>query len=271
MRAGVKRLLGEGLFAARLDAVLLRNAAVIVAFHRIQHGASSDALTVDVAAFERHCRFYRRHFRVVTLRELVHRIEHGQPVGRHLAITFDDGYRDNFENARPILEKLSLPATFFVVTGWMGSGVVPRWDSVRGVRHHWMNWDQVRELHDRGFEVGAHTRNHVDLGAVSPDKAFEEVHGARLELERQLGASVESFSYPYGGRQHVTEANREVVRRAGFRCCCSSFGGINPAGTDPFFLNRVPVTPWHASPQQLGLEIATGRSVLADIHAEKHR
>jgi peptidoglycan/xylan/chitin deacetylase (PgdA/CDA1 family) len=267
----MKRLLGQGLFAAHLDAVFLRKAAVIVAFHRVQEAESSDALTVDVAAFERHCRFYRRHFHVVPLGELVHRLEQGQPVDRYLAITFDDGYRDNFENARPVLERLSLPATFFVVTDWVGSRVVPRWDSVRGVRHPWMTWDEVRALHHRGFEIGGHTRSHVDLGAVSAEAAFDEVMGARLELERQLGTRVESFSYPYGGRPHLTEENRAVVKRAGFRCCCSSFGGINPAGTDPFFLNRVPITPRHASPHQFGFEVATGRSVLPDIHAEKHR
>lgn len=271
MKSTVKRLLGQGLFAAHLDAVLLRNAAVIVAFHRVIDTDASDSLSVGVAGFERHCRFYRRHFRVVPLGELVQRLEHGRPVGRHLAITFDDGYRDNFEHARPVLEKLSLPATFFLVSGWIGSAVVPRWDSVRGVRHPWMSWDQVRTLHRAGFEIGAHTRTHVDLGAVSPEVARDEVVGARLELERQLGSRVESFAYPYGGRGDVTEANRDVVRDAGFRCCCSSFGGINPAGTDPFFLNRVPVTPWHSSPQLFGFEVATGRSVLADTHAEKHR
>ena len=266
MKASVKRLLGHGLFASNLDAVLLRNAAVIVAFHRIQQADRSDSLSIDVETFERHCRFYQRHFHVVPLRELVYRIAQGQPIDRHLAITFDDGYRDNFENARPVLEKLSLPATFFVVTEWMGTDVVPWWDEVRGVRHPWMNWDEVRALHARGFEVGAHTRSHVDLGKIPLLEARDEVLGARLELERQLGSRVESFAYPYGGRKHVTEANRQVVKSAGFRCCCSAYGGTNPAGTDPFFLKRVPVSPQHTSPHQFGFEVATGRSVLAAQH-----
>jgi len=264
MKSSVKRLLGRGLFAAHLDAVLLRNAAVIVAFHRIQDADASDSLSIDSATFERHCRFYQRHFDVVPLRELVYRIAQGQSIDRHLAITFDDGYRDNFENARPVLEKLSLPATFFVVTEWMGSDVVPWWDQARGVRHPWMTWDQVRALHRSGFEVGAHTRSHVDLGKASPGEARDEVLGARQELERQIGVRVDSFAYPYGGRQHVTEANREVVKDAGFRCCCSAFGGINPAGADPFRLKRVPVS--HTSPHQFGFEVATGRSVLAAQH-----
>lgn len=262
MKASFKRLLGQGLFAANLNAVLLRHAAVIVAFHRIQEADLSDSLTIDTAAFERHCRFFQRHFKVVPLRELVQRLEQGLRIDRHLAITFDDGYRDNFDNARPVLEKLSLPATFFVVTDWMGTDVVPWWDRARGVRHPWMTWDEVRTLHRSGFEVGAHTRTHVDLGKVCPEQAREEVLGARLELERQIGARVDSFAYPYGGRKHVTDANRDVVKTAGFRCCCSGFGGINPAGTDPFYLRRVPVSPWHTSPHQFGFEVATGRSIL---------
>ena len=266
MKSSVKRLLGHGLFASHLDALLLRNAAVIVAFHRIQQADRSDSLSIDVDTFERHCRFYQRHFQVVPLRELVYRITHGQPIDRHLAITFDDGYRDNFVNARPVLEKLGLPATFFIVTEWMGTSVVPWWDEVRGVRHPWMSWDEVSALHNRGFEIGAHTKRHVDLGKVALAEARDEVLGARLELERRLGARVESFAYPYGGRKHVSDASREMIRSAGFRCCCSSFGGINPAGTDPFFLNRVPVSPRYTSPHQFGFEVATGRSVLAAQH-----
>jgi peptidoglycan/xylan/chitin deacetylase (PgdA/CDA1 family) len=234
-----------------------------VAFHRVQEADPSDSLTVGAGAFERHCRFFRRHFRVVPLRDLVYRLAHGQTVDRHLAITFDDGYRDNFENARPVLEKLSLPATFFVVTDWMGSDVVPLWDRERGVQHPWMTWDEVRSLHRSGFEIGAHTRSHVDLGRVSPVEARTEVLGARLELEKQLCSRVESFAYPYGGPTHVTDVNREVVKSAGFRCCCSGFGGTNPAGTDPFFLRRVPVSPWHISPHQFGFEVALGRSVVS--------
>jgi peptidoglycan/xylan/chitin deacetylase (PgdA/CDA1 family) len=261
VRASVKRLLGRSLFTAHLDALLLRNAAVVVAFHRIQETDGSDSLTTDAGTFERYCRFFARHFRVVSLRNLVLKLEHGIRVDHHLAITFDDGYRDNFENALPVLEKLSLPATFFVVSDWIGTDVVPWWDRERGVRHPWMRWGEVRSLHRKGFEIGAHTRTHVDLGKVSPDLAREEILGARLDLERQIGARVESFAYPYGGRNHLTDPNRELVKAAGLRCCCSGFGGINVTGTDPFFLRRVPISPWYASPHQFGFDVALGRSV----------
>ncbi|HSB61494.1 MAG TPA: polysaccharide deacetylase family protein [Vicinamibacteria bacterium] len=263
MKRPVKRLLGHTLFASGLDAVLLRNTAVIVAFHRIHERADpDDGLTISLRMFERHCRFFRRHFRVVPLREIVERLERRQRLDRELAITFDDGYRDNFEVAAPVLERMSLPATFFVVSGWIGTDHVPWWDRERAVLHPWMSWDEVRALHRRGFEVGAHTRTHADLGGLSGDEARREIAGSRQELERAIGAPVELFAYPYGGAAHLSEANRDLVRAAGFRCCCSGLGGITPTGASPFHLPRVPISPWFESPQQLGFEVALGRSVL---------
>jgi len=70
----MKHLLGHTLFAAHLDAVLLRNAAVVVAFHRVDDADRSDTLTVDARLFERYCMFFRRHFRVVPLREIVQKL-----------------------------------------------------------------------------------------------------------------------------------------------------------------------------------------------------
>lgn len=263
MKTALKHFLGGTIFASRLDAILLRDAAVVVAFHRVQETVDpDDGLTVSVDLFERHCRFFREHFRVVPLREIVGKLERGEPLSRELAITFDDGYRDNFEQAAPILEKLSLPATFFVVTQWMGTECVPWWDEARGVRHPWMTWGQVRELHRRGFDVGPHTRTHADLGTISGAQARDEIFGARRELESQLGARADLFAYPYGRADQMSEANRELVKAAGFRCCCSSVGGVNSTGRSPFDLPRVPISMWQRSPQQLGFEVALGRSTL---------
>ena len=262
MKGSIRRLLGHTIFGAGLDGLLLRNTGVVVAFHRVQNTERREGLTVGVRTFEEYCRFFKRHFRVVRLADMVARLERGQALDRELAITFDDGYRDNYDNAAPVLERLGLPATFFIVTEWMGTDIVPWWDRDEGVRYPWMTWDHVRSLHQRGFDIGAHTRTHVDLGLVNGDRATQEILGARRELERQLGAPVDLFAYPYGRRDNLKDSNRALVREAGFRCCCSCFGGVNARGTDPFHLARVPVTPRYECPSQFGLEVALGRSVV---------
>jgi peptidoglycan/xylan/chitin deacetylase (PgdA/CDA1 family) len=192
----------------------------------------------------------------------VEKLERGERLDRELAVTFDDGYRDNFDLAAPVLEKLSLPATFFVVTQWMGTDIVPWWDGERAVSHPWMTWDQVRALHRKGFDVAPHTRTHADLGRISGEEARREIVEARRELEEQLGFAADLFAYPYGRPDQLSEANRALVKAAGFRCCCSCAGGINGTGADPFSLQRVPISAWHRSPHQFGFEVALGRTRL---------
>jgi peptidoglycan/xylan/chitin deacetylase (PgdA/CDA1 family) len=257
-KRSIKSILGGAMFEAGLGALLLRNTAVVVAFHRI-HDHDVGGITTSVAMFERYCRYFKRHFRVVSLRDLVQKLERREPFSRELAITFDDGYRDNFEHGVPVLEKLSLPATFFLVSRWVGTDAVPWWDPWTGVGDA-MSWEQVRELARRGFDVGAHTRTHADLGKISGSDAFDELRGARLDLEDRLAAPVELFAYPYGGRDNLTEPNRALVNAAGFRCCCSGSGELITSVTDPFRLGRVPISPWYESTHQFGLEVALRRS-----------
>jgi peptidoglycan/xylan/chitin deacetylase (PgdA/CDA1 family) len=258
----LKHLLGRSIFAIRLDTILMRHEAVVVAFHRVRDDADlTDSLTIDSRTFESYCRFFKRFFNVVPLAELVETLHAGQAPHRALAITFDDGYRDNFQHAAPILEKLGLPATFFVVSRWIGTSIVPFWDRDRGVQFPWMTWEHLRDLRRRGFSIGAHTRTHVDLGSVSGEDAQQEIAGARDDLEQALGTPVRTFAYPFGGREHLTEANRARVKAAGFRCCCSGYGGTVTRVTDPFHLPRVPISTWHPYPYQFGFDVALGRSV----------
>jgi len=254
MMKPLKNALGHLLFASRLDALLLGRAAVVVAFHRVQEDRDVYGLSIDRRRFTQYCEFFRRHFRVIPLGELVAKLERGEPLNRHLAITFDDGYRDNFDNAVPVLEHLSLPATFFVVSQWIGSNVVPWWDP-HDARPSWMTWDQVRELRKRGFEIGSHTRTHLDLGRVTGPVALKEILGGRFEVEEQLEEPINLFAYPYGGSEHLVDSNRELVKAAGFRCCCSCYGGVTLRGDDPFDLRRIAISPWYASPEQFGLEL----------------
>jgi peptidoglycan/xylan/chitin deacetylase (PgdA/CDA1 family) len=258
MRRHAKTAIGRLAYAGGVDALILRRTGVVVAFHRVQDDEDLQGLSVGREMFERHCRFFKRHFDVVPLREIVSRLEEGRRVDRMLAITFDDGYYDNFANARPVLEALSLPATFFVVSQWIGTEIWPWWDREQGVRHPWMTWKHVRVLNERGFDIGAHTRTHADLGRIDGLEAQEEIIGARREIERQIGRRVDLFAYPYGRATNISEPNRALVKAAGFRCCCSCYGGLTPGGADPFRLQRIAVSNWFDSSHQLGLEFLRG-------------
>jgi peptidoglycan/xylan/chitin deacetylase (PgdA/CDA1 family) len=256
-RRRAKSLAGRALTAIRLHHRLLGDRGVVVAFHRVSD-AYRDGLTCSVKDFESFCRFFVRHFTVIPLSEMVSRMESGQSLSGALAITFDDGYRDNYELAAPILRSLGLPATFFVVTDFIESKTVAWWDSECVPPPPWMDWAHVRQLHEDGFEIGAHTRTHANLGEVTGGNAEREIAGSRREIEERLGTPVRLFSYPYGRSENITEANRELVRRAGFRCCASCCGGTNPRGEDAFRLRRIPITSWFWTPEQFAFEVVSG-------------
>lgn len=259
MKGSIKSLVGRAIFIPRLHYLLLGNAAVIVAFHRINHIAGGDALTCDVDVFEEYCKFFSDYFNVIRLRHLIDKLENGVPLDRELVITFDDGYEDNYEFAAPILKSMGLPATFFVTSQFIGTEIVPWWDGRRDVRHPWMTWDEVRQLCAEGFEIGAHTRTHANLAEVRGPEAREEILGSRLDLEEKLCVPVDLFAYPYGREKDISEESREIVKAAGFRCCCSCFGGVNIMGTDRYNLRRIPLSSWYTSPHHFGCELASGR------------
>jgi peptidoglycan/xylan/chitin deacetylase (PgdA/CDA1 family) len=93
-----------------------RATARILCFHRVNDDCDPFFPSIATRLFEAEMRFLSRHYRVVSLAEMFRRLQEG-PAEPVLAITFDDGYRDNFENAFPILKRYGLPATIFLATG----------------------------------------------------------------------------------------------------------------------------------------------------------
>lgn len=275
----VKTLLGAMLLRTGLYRRLLRGRALVLVFHRIGDAYPNDALGMPEHRFARFCDVLPRYFRVTTLADIVQRLEARESVDGLLAITFDDGYRDNYDAAAKLLEERGLRGCFFLASGYVGTERIPGWDADHGVTSRWMSWDQVRELARRGFEIGAHTVNHVNLGdaesfarvgapplpprwQVEADPATQEreIVESRARIEAELSAAVTLFAYPFGRRENLSEANREVVRRAGFAACCAAFGGTVGAGDDPHALNRIPVSRWYDSPEHLVFEVALGRA-----------
>jgi peptidoglycan/xylan/chitin deacetylase (PgdA/CDA1 family) len=253
--ARVKEHLSAAIFGAGLHRVLLRGRGVIVAFHRVDDRLAGTPLGCTRAEFAAYCDFFARHFRVIPLGEMVRRLRAGESVSGCLAITFDDGYLDNLQAAAPELRARGLPACFFVATGFVGTDRQPWWDREFGARAWWMTWDDVRTLHAQGFEIGAHTESHADLGHTPLPDATRELSASRARLEAELGAPVTLFSYPYGAAERISEATRERVREAGYDCCLSAFGGTVARGGDPYRARRAPISPWHLSPAHFGFEL----------------
>ncbi len=212
--------------------------ATVLVFHRLGEPAR-DGLTIQLARFRRILELLRATYRVLPLRELVSRV-HSRATftGRDVAITFDDGYRDNYEVAAPLLQQFGLPACFFLTVGYIGTERRFPWDEQRGVTCKLMTWEQSRELQQQGFEIGCHTWSHADLGATSTAHASRELSDARSFMEDKLGSQVVHFAYPFGEPENITPEWVDAVADAGFISNFSAHGGVVTPGVSPYAIPR---------------------------------
>jgi len=122
----LKRLLKQLLFTAkayRLNALL--NRFYIIPYHMIVDKPNGFYPETSTRDFEKQIDHLAKNYNIISLNEMVHRIKNRMPLRRCVAITFDDGFRDNYEIAYPILRKYNVPATIFLTTGYINSGAAP--------------------------------------------------------------------------------------------------------------------------------------------------
>jgi peptidoglycan/xylan/chitin deacetylase (PgdA/CDA1 family) len=259
IRRKIKGTIGRFAATSRLLEHRFRSKMVIVTFHRVSDAVPEGGLVHSSSKFEDYCEFFRQHFKVVPLSEQVAGCSAANDLGGTLSITLDDGYRDNFEVAAPILRKLNLPATFFVVTGFIGTQIVAPWDRQLVRQPGWMDWDQLRSLASDGFEIGSHTDSHLDLGVADAATARAELELSRRKLEEQLDRPAQLFAYPFGARKNISDVALELVRETGFSCCLACYGGPNALTTSPFSLTRIPIAEGFRNPDQFTFDMCFGR------------
>ena len=177
-------------------------------------------------------------YSVICLEELLHyRQENKLPPAGAIAITFDDGYADNYSRAYPILRKYGFPATIFLVSSRIGED--NGWDSQSELAgRRLLSWSQIREMNRGGIHFGAHTRTHPQLIKLSPEQAREEVQGSRSEVEHELNTPVHVFAYPYG---EYNSPLQSIAEEAGFQASCSIEPGFNTPATPLHALRRIDI------------------------------
>lgn len=174
--------------------------------------------------------------RVVPLRELDRCLENRTPGEKApVVLTFDDGYRNFFTAAFPVLNRFGFGATVFLPTDKIQS------DAERGDH---LTWEQVRELHSQGVEFGSHTVTHRTLWTLPLSEIEQEIRASKSAIEDRLGSFVESFSYPYAfpqGDTGITTTLTDLLRKNGYRYAVTTIIGRAFPGEDRFTLKRIPV------------------------------
>lgn len=142
-------------------------------------------------------------------------------------ITFDDGYRDNYENAFPALAERDMTATFFVVT-----------DFIDEEREAYFSWDMLREMLDAGMSIESHGRNHVTLKGQGADYLIWQALGSMETIEYELGKRPRFISYPAG---EYDQATMDIFKSANFWAGLTTVQGATHDSENLFELRRVRV------------------------------
>lgn len=186
-------------------------------------------------------------YRGVEFEEVARSLRDGRlPPRRAIAITIDDGYRDNLEVAEPVLRRHGFPATVFLVSGKLGG--VNDWTAQGALANRpLLSVEQVDELRERGIAIGAHTRHHPELPGCSEEGVTEEIGGSREDLRPRFG-EIATFAYPFG---LFDERAVEAAAEAGFAGACTVEPRLVSLLDDPLRVPRVEVRAGESLPRFL--------------------
>ncbi len=224
----VKARLGDGVSAVFSLLAPLRSTAGcrILMYHAVGGPVGGDAQRLYSIAPERFADHVRCLADAFDARAVA--LETGIKEGDGLAITFDDGYRDNLTIAAPLLTAARLPFTIFVTRDFVESG-----------RPQYLSRSELKELAAfPGVSIGTHGRSHKPLTQCNDAELVEELSGSKAWIEELLGQPVTAMSYPHGA---VDARVRAAVKVAGYRiAACSRFGTYRK-GDDPYDVARTDV------------------------------
>ncbi|MCL5779504.1 MAG: polysaccharide deacetylase family protein [Firmicutes bacterium] len=215
----------------------------ILMYHKVNPDPSTGGLGLRVPPdkFEWQMKYLRKNgYETVSLEDVVDHFEKGKHLpDKPIVITFDDGYKDNYRFAYPIMKKYGYTGTIFVVSKAIGNTNFFDVEKKLQPENKIMDWHEIRELAEAGFTIGAHTVDHPHLAEVPPEVARHQIEESKRALEHGLKKPVEFFAYPYGS---YNDTVADLVKQAGYRAAVTTELGLAKADSNPFKLRRIRVT-----------------------------
>jgi hypothetical protein len=228
-----------GVYWCRKQILSRRGARVVLVYHRISPGGGLGDMTSE-RSFERQMAHIARDFTPAPWPAI---LDDESGPGIKVLVTFDDGYRDNFTRALPVIERYGIHAVFFVVTdfvfgkkridedeGEKDDDIFPTRDELAAARESpWINF-------------GNHTASHRIVSTLT-SQAFEaELRSSREAFEAHLGITPEVFAYPRGREGDFGSEAAAVLERMGFEAAFTMVPGIVGAGMPRCFVPRIGVS-----------------------------
>ena len=190
-----------------------------LAYHSIVSKKSKDIWSLDLELFKEHISFFKTINVISADTILYNKINNG------IIITFDDGQKDNFETAAPLLIDNNIPFTIFVVT-----------DFIKENNNKFIDVVELKKLSENQLvTIGSHSKSHPRLTQCSDIDLKKEIFDSKKYLEDVLGKEVDKFAYPHGiYNQRVVDQ----VKIANYKLAFSSHYDVIKPINNKFYLNR---------------------------------
>ena len=194
---------------------------VVLCYHSVHPTKHFSSATPEL--FAQQITWLKNNCRLIRFSEALHQTRVSQKDDvPFVAVTFDDGYADNYDFAVPVLTTHEVPATFFLTVGLIEREprVVERFRQQRAGTYEDvepLTWDQVLRMREAGMEFGTHTWSHPNLAGLDDESAAVELARPKEVLEQRLGETVTTFAYPYGKpRRHFTSETMRMAADVGY-------------------------------------------------------
>lgn len=215
----------QGLVTANNQWVKARSypsAIPILMYHSIGDEKNNDAVISPQRFKEQMDYLYRNNYNTISMDELYAYIINKQNLpDKPVVITFDDGYRDTYQVAFPILKKYGFKSVLFIPASMAGNR---------------LSWPELREMKAAGMEIAAHGETHRSLAELTPDQQQREIIVSKMILDKKLNQTTRYFCYPNGSYNQYT---LQLLRNLGFVLAVTIEPGWGSPADNPLLLKRV--------------------------------
>lgn len=219
----------------------------VIMYHRVvedkEENKGVHGTYITVEKFEEHMKYLKdKGFKTVTFEDLKngnyrHRFDRGN---KWIVLTFDDGYKDNYTHAFPILKKYGFKSVIYL----LGTLKYNKWDVDNPEnpekRFPLMDDNEILEMQEYGIEFGGHSMTHSKMSKLDKNTAREEIIESKAILEKKLGRKLNCFAYPYGDRD---EGVKKFAEEEGYEFAVATDSGDISFQEDLYNIRRIGIFP----------------------------
>lgn len=227
------------------------NGIPILLYHRIgtENDCKQPVSCTLIDEFDKEINYLKKNnYYFINIEELMNYIN-GKIIlpNKSVLITFDDGYKNNYIYAFPIIKKYHAKATIFINTNFIGRKVPLRvggnifnevLQDKADVFYYFLSWDEIKEMYKEGIDFQPHGHSHSDLTKIGEKDIIKEICKSKEILEKTLRKKIYFFSYPFG------RYNKKVIsllQKQKFKASFALKSGIAKSKVDLWTLPRTEI------------------------------